>query len=102
MSETKEQEKVTTLGKKLYSFSTNKFVEATSEANENHEVETREEGKITWWCIAETEEQVIKAMVSITQYQVRIIDRMSRDIDLLYVAHPEIFTNNKKEDNATN
>lgn len=97
MEQTQEQEKVSTKGKKLYSFKTNNFVEALTEPTENHEVETKEEGTIAWWCIAETEQEVIKAMVTIVQYQVNIIDRMSADMDYLYLKHPEIFQTTKTE-----
>lgn len=84
-------EKVTTLGKKLYNFQSQNFVTATTEPNEKHEVET-EEGTVSRWCIAETKDEVIKNLLTIINYQVNIIDRMSRDFDLLYVKHPEIFT----------
>lgn len=88
---TETQEKVSTLGKKLYNFETQNFVTAQSEADDKHQVQT-EEGIISRWCIAETKDEVIKNLLTIINYQVNIIDRMSRDFDLLYVKHPEIFT----------
>lgn len=93
---TETQEKVSTLGKKLYNFETQNFVTAQSEADDKHQVQT-EEGIISKWCIAETKEEVIKNLMTIIQYQVNIIDRMSRDFDMLYVKHPEIFQQSKTQ-----